>query len=141
MERRLGARRLDCPLIFHRGGRPMGDFRKTWATACGLALTEERGGKAITRLLPLPYDLRRTAVRNMVRAGVAEHVAMSISGHRTRNVCDPVRHHRRARPSRRRGQDHRLRLNPPDVVDRLFALSRPAAGETKDKTITKARRA
>jgi integrase len=91
MERRLRVRRLDCPLIFHRAGRPMGEFRKTWASACraaGLAVTDKRAGKTITRPLRLPYDLRRTAVRNMVRAGVAEHVAMSISGHRTRNVFD-----------------------------------------------------
>jgi len=69
----------------------MGEFRKTWATACkaaGLAVSEEREGKKIIRPLRLPYDLRRAAVRNMVRAGVTEHVAMSISGHRTRNVFD-----------------------------------------------------
>jgi len=91
IERRLSARRLDCQLIFHRAGRPMGEFRKTWATACkaaGLAVTEERDGKAVTRALKLVYDLRRTAVRNMARAGVPERVAMAISGHKTRNVFD-----------------------------------------------------
>ena len=34
IERRLRARRLDCTLIFHRGGRPVGEFRKRWKRAC-----------------------------------------------------------------------------------------------------------
>jgi integrase len=59
-------------LIFHRNGKPIREFRKTWATACRLA--------GVRRLF---HDLRRSACRNMVAAGVAQVTAMQLSGHKT----------------------------------------------------------
>jgi integrase len=84
IDRRLAARRLDCTLIFHRVskgrvGQPVRDFRLQWRSALSAA-----------GLAPglLPYDLRRTALRNMVRGGTDYTVAMKISGHRTRSTFD-----------------------------------------------------
>jgi len=86
MERRLSARRLDCPLVFHRfakgkPGQPVKDFRKAWATACAAAglPAGRRGGFTF-------HDTRRTAVRNLIRAGVDRAVAMRISGHETESM-------------------------------------------------------
>lgn len=68
-----------CPFVFHGAqSRPVDNHMNGWADAC------KRAG--VPGLLF--HDLRRSAVRNMKRAGVQDVEAMRISGHRTRSIFD-----------------------------------------------------
>jgi integrase len=78
VDRALANARPDCPLLFHTKGRPLGDIRKTWKKAC-----IDAGLCGV-----VPHDFRRSAVRNLTRAGIPEKVAMSLTGHKTRSVFD-----------------------------------------------------
>jgi hypothetical protein len=69
------------------------DFRKAWAKACiraGFFRVVRVDDKTEIKVPTMPRheDFRRTAVRNMVNAGVAERVAMTVTGHKTRAVFD-----------------------------------------------------
>ena len=63
-----------------RGGEkkphPIVSFTKAWKSACRDAGCPGR----------IPHDLRRTAIRNLVRSGISERVAMRLSGHKTPSV-------------------------------------------------------
>jgi len=64
------------PWLFHKDGTRIGSFRKAWSTAC------KRAGLAGR----IPHDFRRTAVRNLERAGVPRSAAMAMVGHRTESI-------------------------------------------------------
>jgi integrase len=65
--------------VFTRSdGRPVKIFRTTWRKAC-----EHAGVPGL-----LFHDLRRTAARDLRRAGIAEGVIMTIGGWRTRSVFE-----------------------------------------------------
>jgi integrase len=103
-------RNPSAEFVFVRDGERIGSFRKAWASACvrlGLAayvwkckpckrVCENPSQKCESCGNPLrrsyrgliPHDLRRCGVRNLVRAGVPERVAMAISGHRQRQVFE-----------------------------------------------------
>jgi integrase len=84
------------PWVFARDdGVAVGDFKKAWATSCIRAgffrvepVGEPKDGEQKTRKVPtkLFHDFRRTAVRNLVRAGIPETTAMELTGHKTRAV-------------------------------------------------------
>lgn len=85
-------RRLGCAYVFHRDGRPIRKFEKSWKKACieaGLyKIVKDEDGNEEKVHAKIYHDFRRTAVRNFVRSGIPERVAMQKTGHKTRSVFD-----------------------------------------------------
>jgi integrase len=99
-------------LVFHDNGQRIVNYDKRWRGACqaaGLA------GKIV-------HDFRRTAVRNMARAGIPERVAMQMAGHKTRSVFD--RYHI---------------VSDGDLQEAARRLENAFPGQTMTKTMTVAR--
>jgi len=78
IQRRIQCRTAGQLLLFHDRGRAIRDWRKAWRSATVVA---DCPGV-------LFHDIRRTVVRNLIRAGVPERMAMAVTGHKTREVFD-----------------------------------------------------
>lgn len=78
IERAREARKAhpQCPFVFHRNGKGIKDFWRSWTTAC------DQAGLAGLKV----HDLRRSAARNLIRAGVPENIAMRFTGHLTASI-------------------------------------------------------
>jgi integrase len=100
-------RAIIVPFVFHRNGEQLRYFRRSWISACvkaglGRELREPdklgangevlKRGKVLERLaFRIPHDYRRSAARNLSRAGVPEPVIMQLCGWKTRSVFDRYR--------------------------------------------------
>ena len=71
-------RSIICPWVFQRDGQPIKRLQRVWEKAFRAAGCPGR----------MPHDFRRTAVRNLVRVGIPERVAMQMTGHKTRSVFE-----------------------------------------------------
>jgi integrase len=78
LTRRLRLRQARDPRVFGRDGVPVRAWRTALRDACRKAHVPHR----------LLHDCRRTAARNLIRAGVGERIAMLLTGHKTRAVFD-----------------------------------------------------
>lgn len=93
----------ESSLFTRRNGKAVRDFRGTWDKARNLA--------EVPALLF--HDLRRTAARNLRRAGVAEGVIMKIGGWRTRSVFERY-----------------AIVSQADITDAIEKLERPRDGHS-----------
>ncbi len=100
------------PFVFHKEGQRISKYDRVWGQACQAAGLP---GKIL-------HDFRRTAVRNMVRVGIPERVAMQMAGHKTRSVFD--RYHI---------------VSDGDLQEAARRLENAFPGQTMTKTMTVAR--
>jgi len=107
----MAAGSSDCPFLIQRAGVRVHDWKKAWATACKTAEVPEA----------LFHDLRRTAVTNMIEAGLTEKEAMEISGHKTRAVFDQYHI----------ASDRRMKANAQKLADHLKAAEEDAGEDKK----------
>jgi integrase len=74
------------PNVFHRNGRPIKSYHGAWWAACKRASVKRDGLEIVVRprlVDRTPHDFRRTEARNLIRAGVPQHVVMQLCGWKT----------------------------------------------------------
>jgi len=72
------------PWLFHRRGKPIKNFRRSWITACikaglGTEIRDINGKVKKRSAKKILHDFRRTAVRNLERAGSRAAMRWSLS--------------------------------------------------------------
>jgi|SRR5579872_1656819 len=115
--------------VFVRDGESIGSFFKAWKSAA------KRAGMPAL----LFHDLRRTGVRNLVRAGVPEGVAMAISGHKTRAVFERynIVSGRDLRDAASKLDDYLARQNFGDNSGTIASFREGQAEGKKEEVVTK----
>ena len=78
------ARDPECPYIMSWRGHGVSEVKTAWRNACTRAGVPDL----------LIHDLRRTAARTMIRAGIPEKQIMLIAGWKTRSMFDSLSHRR-----------------------------------------------
>jgi integrase len=73
-ERETGS---EVPWLFHNRGHHIVNYYPAWHRACEAAGVAGR----------IPHDFRRTAYRNLIRAGVPKQIAMMLVGHETESMA------------------------------------------------------
>jgi len=107
LEAAVAGKNPDDFVFTRENGKRVKDFRERWSK------TGRRSRCNNAELLF--HDLRRSAVRNMIRRGIHEVSAMRISGHKTRDVFD--------------------RYNIVSETDLMEAVRKIGAGEAEEKAL------
>lgn len=82
--------------VFHRDGQAIVNYRDAWFRACKKAgftyldpkKIDPKTGKSKEPVSKLIYDGKQSAIRNLVRSGVPECVALDVAGIKTRSILD-----------------------------------------------------
>lgn len=123
IERRLAARRFNCPFIFHRSGQQLTAKRVRPLFYRALAAVGLKSGRQGFTL----YDTKKTAAGLLIDSGLTEREAMHFSGHSTpstfdRYIVKSADRHRENVRKRDAYLEKRLADRPVPNADRVIAF-------------------